>query len=103
MKFFKKVREAFKRLTSSNDTPPPVRPPPTVEAEVVLDPRYKYRRIQRDFERRAAARTVLHTGGTFNAGRNKAKRNGRALLIARGASPRVAKRKQRNGIDAVAA
>ena len=99
MKFFKKAREIFDRITGKHDAPPPVRPPATVEAEVILDPRFKYRRLQREYERRAKAVTVIHSGGTFNAGRNRDKRKGRAVMIARGASPRVAKRKQRDGIE----
>lgn len=103
MKLFKKARELFDRLTHKSDTPPPVRPPPTVEAEVVLDPAHKYRRAQRDLERLAKATALFwnsapapHGRGTYSVGRNAAVREERANLVASGVSPRVAKRKARN-------
>lgn len=36
-----------------------------------------YKAAQRDFERRANAVTIFHTGGTFKSGRNKEKRTAR--------------------------
>ena len=62
MKLFKKAKQLFDKMTGrAVEVPPPVRPPPTptVEAEVVLDPRYKYRREQRDFEARAKATRLI--------------------------------------------
>lgn len=106
MKLFKKAREAFDRLrgktTQAVET---VKAAVEETVQVFAEPLPKYKQEQRDFERRAAARTVVHSGGTFNKGRNRDKRKGRVVMISRGASPRVAKRKQRDGIefDAVAA
>lgn len=103
MKFFKKAREAFNRLVGRDENPPGYRPPPTpppAEVEVIQDPRFKYRVEQRDLAARAKAVTVIHDvdAGPFNRGRNAAKLGGRAALIRAGASPRVAKRKQRSRI-----
>lgn len=99
MKLFKKAREALARLRGDSSTETLVRKPATVEiagdsdvatAEVVLDPRYKYRRDQRDFERRAAERPLVHASwppklggrGTLNEGRNAQKRKMREARIA---------------------
>lgn len=113
MKLFKKAREMFDRMVGRGETPARTdrqhiedlrdAPPETVP----MDPRYAYRRAQRDFERRArhvqwvwqSGSAALGGQGTCNLGRNAAKRGGRAVMIARGASPRVAKRKQRDWIE----
>ena len=111
MKLFKKARELLDRITGKDDGGPPSAPAVvTNPVEQVLDPRYRYRHAQRDLDARmriTQAEVVHNTTrhGTLNAGRNKDKRKGRAVMISRGASPRVAKRKQRDGVefDAVAA
>lgn len=100
MKLFKKAREALKRLTGNDKNLPPPAPaadPVSILPEI-FDPLPEYQQRQRDFEARAKATAVVHSGGTFNKGLNRDKRRGRTEMIERGASPRVAKRKQRDGI-----
>ncbi len=64
MKLWKKAKELLSHLAGSDDsTPPPAAPAadpaPEARSEEVQDPRYSYRREQRDFERRAKARSVF--------------------------------------------
>lgn len=98
MSLWKKTKELFKRL-KGDDTPPSKAPAVPAELPVFFEPLPQYQQDQRDFAARARATRVVHSGGTFNKGRNRDKRKGRAVMISRGASPRVAKRKQRDGIE----
>lgn len=111
MKFFKKAKEMFARMTGSSvrvsDAPPPVRPDPTPEPSILpefLKPIPKYQREQRDFERRAKATTVRWNSspvtaggqGTRVAGRNAAKRSKRARL-----EPKFGRRWKKHGVGAM--
>lgn len=73
MSLWKKTKDLFSRLAGS-ETPPPARRPATVDvsgdkpvsdAQIILDPRFKYRAEQRAFERRAKLRTVFWDSARF--------------------------------------
>lgn len=99
MSLWKKTKDLFKRLKGDDSNTPPPAPAADPVLPVFFEPLPQYQQDQRDFAARARATRVVHSGGTFNKGRNRDKRKGRAVMISRGASPRVAKRKQRDGIE----
>lgn len=89
MKFFKKARELFDRLTGKDhDAAVPAPAQTTAPVEQVLDPRYAYRRVQRSLAQRAKATKLVWASwskalggqGTMVKGRNAAKRSLRARL-----------------------